>query len=126
MAKIDDESKSKDSLAFHWIKTSDFRTVHVDGAFGGLAPKGRLIHMAVYSERWPIPRQTEYESKDGRVDFAKEVSRIVREGIVREVEVNLVFDVETAESMVVWLTQRIKDAKKQEAELNKAKKTKPK
>ena len=52
-----------DALQFHDVKGTHFRTVHVDGIWGG--PTGRgYIHAVVYTERHPIPRVTEAKVVD--------------------------------------------------------------
>ena len=103
-------------IDFHWIKNASYRTVHVDGAFGGLSPKGDYINMSLFTERWPIPRQTTHAVIGGQIDSKNIKERIGVEGIVREVEINLVFDSRTAQSMVDWLKLKIKDAQIRERE----------
>ena len=105
-------------LIFHFIKTQDFRTIHVDGAWGGLSTQGEYIHMAVYSERYPLPQQMKHEVyQDGRV--GKEIKRLGREGVIRDVHADLVFDIRTAETIRTWLDSKIKNHKKMERELKK-------
>lgn len=119
MAEKDPKDAQHEELTemnFHWIKTNDYRTVHMDGVFGGLSPKGNLLHMAVYSERWPIPRQTAYAVRDGIVYTSEETGRVQRDGIVREVEVNLVFDTNTARVLIDWL-QRYLDKAEERKEI---------
>lgn len=105
-------------LTFHFIKTQDYRTIHVDGAWGGLSPQGEYIHMAVYSERYPVPQQLKHKvDQDGRV--GKEIGRLGREGVIRDVHADLVFDIKTAETIRTWLDTKIKNYKKIEKELKK-------
>lgn len=95
-------------VTFHYIKNNLFRVIHADGAWGGITP--RLgIHMALYSERNPIPQQMTYQIT-GETKLGEEIreARVAREGIVREVEAEVIMDVGTARALVEWLQERIK------------------
>ena len=107
MAKRISKIEAKSEIEFYYIKNNSYKTVHVDGAIGGISPKGKLINMAVYSERLPIPRQTTNQVLNGIVQANNETGRIQRDGIIREVETNLVFDIETAQALVDWLEDKI-------------------
>lgn len=105
-----DEAK----LEFHYIKSSTFRVIHVDGVHGGVSPKHKL-QMAVFSERNPIPQLTVHkvhrEGKGLRLDEEIIADRVMRTGVVREVEAELLMDIEVAESLREWLDNQIKAAK---------------
>jgi hypothetical protein len=94
-------------IKFHYIKGQHFRVVHVDGLIGGVTPRG-LIHMAVYSERPAIPQVTEHAlSETGMLgDIASQEGK---EGIVREIDVDLMITRTTAIEFRDWLTERIND-----------------
>jgi hypothetical protein len=94
-------------IKFHYIKGQQFRVVHVDGLIGGVTPKG-LIHIAVYSERPAIPQVTEHVLSEAGVlgDIASQEGK---EGIVREIDVDLMITRTTAVEFRDWLTERIKD-----------------
>ncbi|MGB7913498.1 MAG: hypothetical protein WCF59_14880 [Desulfobaccales bacterium] len=102
---IDEESKR---IKFDFIKSNFFRVIHVDGVFGGVSPQ-RLIHMSVWNERWPIPKQVSHkllpESKLGE-EITED--RISRDAIVREVEAHLIMNLETAKQTSIWLQEKIK------------------
>jgi hypothetical protein len=93
------------SVKFHFIKSPLFRVLHVDGAYGGVGPHGH-IHMAVFNERTAIPQLVEHEiSPTGQL--GKELDRVSKDGVIRELEGDLVFDVETAKALVVWIKDKI-------------------
>jgi hypothetical protein len=102
---IDEKEKR---IRFDYIKSQFFRVIHVDGIFGGTSPIGKAIRMSVWNERWPIPKQTVHEM-DELGNLLKEVveERIQRDAIVREVEVDLVMDVDCAKQMREWLSRKI-------------------
>ena len=95
-------------LTFHYLKSSQFRVVHMDGALGSLTPRG-LIHCCVYSERPSIPlAQTFNVGSDGQLTGDPETA--TRGGLVRELEVDLMLSLEAASELRDWLTRMLKDA----------------
>ena len=97
-------------VKFHYLKTSQFSEIHVDGIFGGMAPNGKFIEMGIYAERFPIPVSTIHPiSDDGTLGAEETASREGRDGIIRSVEANLIMNIETARMMAAWLKGKIKD-----------------
>lgn len=93
------------SIQFHSIKSNGFRVVHGDGVWGGTTPRG-YISMSFFSERHPIPGELIHKTKpNGTLD--REIGQEAREGIIREVEVEVVVDLETAKSLIPWLQGHI-------------------
>src|SRR5215217_3105251 len=105
-----DADSGSRTIAFHYIKSNHFRVIHVDGAVGAMQPNGKGIHMAVYSDRVPVPVQQVYEISANQL--GNQVSTIARQGVVREVEADLFMDLETAAVIAEWLRQRIEEMKK--------------
>ncbi len=92
-------------LQFDFIKSPQYREIHVDGAFGGLTPRG-LVSMSLYSERFAIPQSVWHDiSKDGQI--SGEVRREGRKAIIRSVDATVIFDLETARAMHSWLSRAI-------------------
>jgi len=109
-----DESKNEkkteklpSEIKFDYIKSNQFRVIHVDGAHGGVSPKG-LIQMAFFSERAPIPKRETYSLEQGKLGQRKKVEQ--RDAIVREVEVETLIDLQVAKVIVQWLGEKIKQA----------------
>ena len=104
-------------VRFHYIKSNEFRVIHVDGAHGGITPRGNIF-AALYSVRAPIPQMTVHNLKtDGTLD--DEVERKVRDGIVNEVEVGVMFDLASAEAFHAWLEEKIAKLKEMQAKVKK-------
>src|SRR3972149_478470 len=101
--------KLPSEINFDYIKSNQFRVIHVDGAHGGVSPKG-LIQMAFFSERAPIPKQETYELEQGKLGKRKKVKQ--REAIIREVEVETLIDLQVAKVIVRWLGEKIDQAEK--------------
>ena len=92
------------TVRFNYIKSNFFRVVHVDGAYGGLAGRG-YITAAIYNERRAIPSVTESTlSPEGQ--FSEENILESKTDIVREVEVELIFDLVAAKQFAEWLRQK--------------------
>lgn len=112
------EKRISDEIEFHYIKSNSFRAVHCDGVWGGTTPRG-YITMNFYSERAPIPNRLKHAVEpDGRVGKEIAEGRITREGIIREVEVEVIMDLEMAKSVVDWLQGHIRfldDQRKRQA-----------
>jgi len=103
----DDDTKPQ-TIRFHYLKSPAFHTVPADGAIGGLTPNGNF-HLALYVERSPIPTITEHQVGEyGPGDEIME-KRVVRDGIVRELVVDVVFDYRAATSFRQWLDNNIKE-----------------
>lgn len=112
----------KRRVRFHYIKSSHFRVIHVDGAWGGPTPHLN-IQMSVFNERQPIPQAVTYAVKESGVIGDELVSeRLSKDGFVREIEADLVFDLSTAESLVTWLQDKIEKLKARMAEAEKIQK----
>ena len=89
------------SVEFHYIKSNSFRVVHADGVWGGTTPRG-YIAMSLFSERAPIPRKLIHEIMPDGI-LGQETGRESRDGIIREVEVEVKVDLEMAKSLIQWL-----------------------
>jgi hypothetical protein len=95
------------SLRFYYIKSPTYRVLHIDGAIGGITPKG-LIHCAVYSERPAIPREQEFSVEDG-LRLGRIVATEGKVGIVREIEADLMMDKRVVRELRDWLDKRLAD-----------------
>lgn len=103
------QSSEESSVTFHYIKSSDFRTVHVDGAIGGLTTKG-FLHFSVYNERAAIPQETTHNIlPNGLLGDEIPDQRKSKEGIVRQMEIDLIMNEETARELSNWLNQALDD-----------------
>jgi hypothetical protein len=97
-----------DRAKFHYLKSPAFRTVHVDGVLGGPSPSG-FLNAAFFSERLPIPQTTTFAVTDkGMLGEELVDARVGRDGLTREVEVNLIMSVDMATRLHGWLGQHLK------------------
>jgi hypothetical protein len=100
------DDKGKRAVKFHFIKSTYFRVIHTDGFFGGVTPQGGF-HIGVYSERSPFPDLVINEIDENGL-MQGELSRVGREGVVRELEADLAMDIPTALSLLQWLQSNLK------------------
>lgn len=98
----------EERVKFDYIKSNYFRVLQIDGVFGGNSPRPGIIDMAVWNERWPIPKQTVQKIEEGKIGAEVFEERVIRDAIVREVEVMLRLNIETAKVMRDWLDNKIK------------------
>ena len=99
------EESPPESIEFHYIKSNSFRVVHADGVWGGLTPRG-YISMSFFSERNPIPRRITYDVTPEDM-LGQETGRDSRSGFIREVEVEVMVDLDMAKSLIRWLEDKI-------------------
>jgi hypothetical protein len=99
-------------LKFDYIKSNLFRVIHVDGAWGSVTPH-LTVQMAIFNERRAIPKQTvNVINPDGTIGDEIPEKRVERDAIVREVEADLVMDLQTAKHIIAWLQQRVTQIEK--------------
>ena len=97
------------SITLHYVKSNYFRVIHADGAIGGFTPRGEIF-FSLYSERAHLPDVAVQAVENGQLGKEVIEQRKGSEGILRELEVGVVMDVNVAKSLVTWLEERIKVA----------------
>lgn len=105
-AEANGEEKPK-KLRYHLLKSNSFRTIYADGVFGGVTPR-LSIAATFFNERHPLPDQLVHAiNEDGTLGSEIREERIARDGIVRELEANIIMDVMFAKALVGWLNEKI-------------------
>lgn len=109
------QNRNLQEIEFNYIKGSNFRVVHADGAMSNGTPRGNLF-LVFYSERLPLPDlQTFKINEEGRVvGEVIEKRKVNSNGIMREVEVGIMLDMDVAKGMVVSLSQLIRQLESDE------------
>lgn len=118
----DPTPEAADYIEFHLIKSPQFRVIHVDGGLGGITPRG-FCHIALYNERQAIPQLMTRELLEGGELGDEEVAEVrgreAKAGIVREIEIDLIFNEQTAQQLHEWLGRRLEEFVELEAALKK-------
>ena len=104
--------KVGDQLEINYQKSPQYRTIHCDGAYGGITSRA-LIAATFYSERNVIPRTTqrvvEEVGPDGQTALGPEVFKEGFSGLMRQLEATLVMDINAAREFYVWLGGKVAD-----------------
>jgi hypothetical protein len=88
----------------HFVKSPDFKTVPVSGAYGGLLGNGTL-NLNLFFERGPIPQKVLLDVQDD--GSIREKHREGKDGLVREVSMGIIMDLATTKALHALLTQMI-------------------
>ena len=99
------ETTNFPDIDFHYLKTSSYRTYHVDGIFGGLTPQGNL-YAEIFLERKPTPTMIRQKVKETG-ELGDEVLREGKSGFIREIECGLIMNIDSAKDFHKWLGDRI-------------------
>ena len=112
------KSRKKSTVDFHYIKGPDFRSIHVDGAIGGLTTKG-FLHIAMFAERAAIPQHTSFNVlPNGSLGDEILDKRESLDGVVRQMEVDLIINEQTALDLRAWLDERIEEFENRKEKLS--------
>jgi hypothetical protein len=104
----DDKVEIK-KITVHNKISSNYRQLHVDGAFGGVTPMG-FMNLSFYGERAPIPKATDYNLTDeGFLGSVISNSPDTKTGILREFEFGIYMNLNVAKAMVVLLNSKIEE-----------------
>lgn len=102
------EKPKKQSINIHYQKNPNYRSINVDGLVGGLTPRGKIA-ISFYAERTVIPKCEEYKlTADGKLGELIKVSEDTKDGIIREIEFEGYFDINTIKDIRNWLDTKIK------------------
>jgi len=83
---------------------------HANGVWFGSDPQGNL-HLTFYSERTPIPKTMVLKLSDqGQIIGEDETKREGKQGIVREMEIDIVMSPDAASAFYEMFGQNIKTA----------------
>ena len=95
-------------VSFELIKSRYFRSIHVDGAFGGISPTGNYLRMGIFNEGQPIPQKITHSIIQGNQLGPENIEkRSINNCFIREVEADLIMNFETAKLLKDWLEQQL-------------------
>jgi hypothetical protein len=111
MADQDDQGALPDKIEYHYQKSPGYRTVHADGAHGGGTTRGYLA-VTFYNERGTIPRRGSRAvdvNDQGEPRLGREVVEEGLTGIMRQLEVTVMLDINAARELTTWLVRHVKE-----------------
>jgi hypothetical protein len=114
-------SNKKNEMTFKYIYQYDYNPIYVNGAHGGISPRGELV-MNFYLERQPLPNAITHEiTQAGTIGPETEVepSDLTR-SLVRQVINGVVVNYNTARELHYWLGEKLKEMEALEQARNQA------
>jgi hypothetical protein len=101
---------SKKEITFKYIFNYDYNPEYVNGAHGGVSPRGELI-MNFYLERAPLPNAVSHEiNQNGTIGVEAAVEPPdLHASLVRYVSTGVVLSPQTARELHVWLGEKIRE-----------------
>jgi hypothetical protein len=103
-------SNKKPEMTFKYIFTYDYNPVYINGAHGGISPRGELV-MNFYLERQPLPNAISHEiTPAGTIGAETEVEPSdLGRSLVRQVTNGVVLNYQTARDLHYWLGEKVKE-----------------
>jgi len=100
--------KNDSSFSFKYIFTYDYNPVYVNGAHGGVSPRGELV-ANFYLERQPLPNElTHTITSAGAIGDITDVEpKDLNSSLVRYVPCGIVMNYASARNMHQWLGDKI-------------------
>lgn len=101
--------KSNNHITIHNKISPSYREIHVDGAYGGVTPKGQLA-LSFYAERFPIPKSSDFE-----IDLTgSKMTKIAdsddsKKGVLREYEFGVYMTYESAKALLDFMQKKISE-----------------
>ncbi|MDX8452821.1 hypothetical protein RFM98_08640 [Mesorhizobium sp. VK9D] len=108
MADTSSDSKPV-RIEAYYHKSNFFRVIHADGVFGGVTPRA-AIHCGFFSERSAIPLRTAFEVINGQPGQEEIIES--KPGIVREMEADVVMDLNSALAFHIWMAEKLEVLRK--------------
>jgi len=98
------------TLAFKYIFTYDYNPVYVNGAHGGVSPRGELV-ANFYLERQPLPNEiTHAITSAGAIGDVTDVDpKDLNNSLVRFVPCGIVLNYPNARNLHQWLGEKISE-----------------
>jgi hypothetical protein len=103
-------SNKKNELSFKYIYTYDYNPVYVNGAHGGVSPRGEVV-INFYLERQPLPDTITHEITPAGT-IGREVDlepKNLNNSMVRFISNGVVMSQQTAREVHYWLGEKIKE-----------------
>jgi hypothetical protein len=103
-------SNKKQDFTFKYIFTYDYNPLYINGAHGGITPRGELV-VNFYQERMPLPNAVTHElNPNGTIgrETAVEPDDLSR-SLVRYVSTGVVVNQQTARELHFWLGEKLRE-----------------
>lgn len=99
-------AKKPQTFNFKFVKNSDFKTVGVNGAVGGVTINGQ-VNMNFYIDAVDIPRDVEHTVENNKISLQPIKASNLQYSAIREIPFGVNFDMNTAKNLLKWLQNQI-------------------
>ena len=103
-------AQNKPEIKFKYIFNYGYNPVYVNGAHGGISPRGELV-MNFYLERMALPESMTHEiNPNGTIgnEVASEPDDL-KNSLVRFIDTGVVMNYQSARDFHIWLGERLKE-----------------
>ncbi len=103
-------AQNKPEIKFKYIFNYGYNPVYVNGAHGGISPRGELV-MNFYLERMALPQSITHEiNPNGTIgnEVASEPDDL-KNSLVRFIDTGVVMNYQSARDFHLWLGERLKE-----------------
>jgi hypothetical protein len=103
-------AKNNPELKFKYIFTHDYNPVYVNGAHGGVTPRGELV-INFYLERAALPNAISHEvNPNGTIGSEVAAEPVdLKNSLVRFIESGVVLNYQSARELHLWMEERLKE-----------------
>lgn len=103
-------SDKKPEINFKYIFNYGYNPVYVNGAHGGISPRGELI-MNFYLERQPLPNSISHEiNPNGTIgNPTSEEPEDLKNSLVRFIDTGIILNHESTRNLHFWIGERLKE-----------------
>lgn len=100
----------KPKITFNYHFSENYNPIYVNGAYGGVGPKGEII-VNFFLERQGIPKSHTHEiNKDGSLSSKpKSIPQDPLSNTIRFIETGIILNFESAKRIHAWLGQKIEE-----------------
>jgi hypothetical protein len=105
------ERQQPTSIEIQFTKSALHRTIHSDGAWGGITPTGN-IRVGFYTEAQVLPNSVTYSVGAKRLEETSRTpnTEASRGMLLREIEVEIIMSLAAAQALRNWLDDKLKEA----------------
>jgi hypothetical protein len=103
-------SDKKPEINFKYIFNYGYNPVYVNGAQGGISPRGELV-MNFYLERLPLPNSISHEiNPNGTIgNPTSEEPEDLKNSLVRFIDTGIILNYESTRNLHFWMGERLKE-----------------
>ncbi len=103
-------AQNKPEIKFKYIYNYGYNPVYVNGAHGGISPRGELV-VNFYLERIALPESITHEiNPNGTIgnEVAAEPEDL-KSSLVRFIDTGVILNYQSAKDFLLWLGERVKE-----------------